>query len=147
MDFDFPKRNITNELRLIFAIRVIGTSVFSFLPPFFPPLIFTDIFPCISEEMMSRTDYLYLWLKDISDKTPIIFPHLLHQLLLTYLLVYYSSWKSKSEVRSVKLCTPILTVLYYSIIVISKKKMPSRTWFRNLLTEATFGTVFSSDWY
>lgn len=87
MDFDFPKRNITNELRLIFAIRVIRTSVFSFsfyfsfFQPFKLHLIFIEIFLYILAEMMSQIDYLYLLMQDISDKTLVTFSYLLHQLI------------------------------------------------------------------
>lgn len=137
VDFEFHKSNITNELRLFFATRIIGTSVVFF--PFFPRLTLPLIFNRDISIYFRRDDVVkWKWLQDISDKSLAVFPHLLHQLLLMYLFVYYSSWKNRSEVGPIKLCKLIFVVQLFNQI-----KKPSKPWNRNLLAETTFDILYS----
>lgn len=69
-----------------------------------------------SRHIYFRKDDVDKWklLQDISDKSLAVFPHLLHQLLLMDLFVYYSSSKGKSEVGLIKLYKLIFIVQLFN---------------------------------
>lgn len=104
VDFDFYKSIIINGLRYIYFPM---KNIDSYHPP---PLTLPFIFNRDISIYFRKDDAVkWKWLQDISDKSLAMFPHLLHQLLLMYLLVNYS-WKHGSEAVQIKICKVMFIV-------------------------------------